>query len=633
MKNSENKMSQKKQFTSQADGAALPLPVSWAECRHRGWTHLDILLVTGDYYVDHPSFGIAIIGRLLESHGYRVAILAQPRFDAPDDFLQFPAPRLFCGITAGNLDSIVANYTGNGHVRDSDAFSPGGTPWRGALHSRTERRRPDRASLVYSGLARAAFPGVPIILGGIEASLRRFVHYDYRQDKLRGSFLTDAKADLLVYGMGEKAVVEIAARCAGGESLSGIPGTCQRLTDGELREVMPDGEIKNSRELLVLPGWKEIGGNLPLFLEAELALDRHSRSRSARTVLQRQQSHWLVQHPAPRPLSPEELDAVYALPYTRRPHPAGPEIPAYRMIRDSVTIVRGCAGNCSFCAITRHQGASIISRSRASIRRECERVAAMADFGGTITDLGGPTANLFATSCAIGSCARQDCLYPKLCPNLRIDEQAFIDLLAEIASLPGIRHLFISSGLRMELLLQTPRLLETILRHHVPGALKIAPEHTDEELLRLMHKEPHELLRRFVKKCSDLANRLGKRIELTPYVITAHPGSSVARAKQLAADMGNLGLRVRSFQDFTPTPGTLSTAMFVTGLRPDTGLPLPVVRDQAARRAERRVLEDHFHPHQEKRPAAGAGTRPHAGKSPTKPNNARVKKGAKRPKR
>jgi len=589
-------MSQEIKKYSVHDGSSTtPLPVSWEECRQRGWNHLDILLVTGDYYVDHPSFGIALIGRLLESHGYRVAILSQPRFDSPHDFQLFPPPRLFCGITAGNLDSIVANYSSNGHVRNTDAYSPGGMPWRGNIQSRTERRRPDRASLVYTSLARAAFPHVPVVLGGIESSLRRFVHYDYRQDKLRCSFLTDAKADLLVYGMGEKAVAEIAERCARQQPLLGIPGTCQRFTDSELRDVFPDLEIGSSRKFLVLPGWDEIGQKPPLFLDAELALDQHGRSRSARIVLQRQQTHWVVQHPAPQPLSPVELDAVYGLPYSRRPYPAGPEIPAHLMIRDSITIVRGCSGNCSFCAITRHQGPSITSRSKGSIRRECERVTAMEDFSGTISDLGGPTANLFGTSCAIGSCKKHDCLYPKICPNLRINEQAFIDLLDEISGIPGIRHLFISSGLRMEILLQTPRLLEKILRCHLPGSLKIAPEHTDDELLSLMHKEPHDLLQRFVKKCREIGDRLGKKIELTPYIITSHPGSSVARAEQLAIDMENLGLQVKKFQDFTPTPGTLSTAMFVTGLRPDTKKPVNVARNQAERQSERRILEDHFH--------------------------------------
>lgn len=579
-----------------------PLPISWEECRQRGWTCLDILLVTGDSYVDHPSFGVALIGRLLESRGYRVAILSQPRFDTAIDFRQFPPPRLFCGITAGNLDSIVANYSSNGKIRDTDAFSPDGNPWRGTTQSRTERRRPDRASLIYTSLARSAFGHVPIVLGGIEASLRRFVHYDYQQEKLRSSFLTDAKADLLVYGMGEKAVLEIAERCSDKQSLFAINGTCQRLTDTEMQDFLPPPERKNSKEVLVLPSWDEIRQYTPLFLEAELAVDRHARSRSPRLVLQRQQTHWVVQHPATQPLSPEELDALYSLPFTRRPSPKSVRIPAHRMIADSVTIVRGCSGNCSFCAITRHQGPVIVSRSKASIRRECEQISRMHDFGGTITDLGGPTANLYGTSCAIGSCKKHDCLYPKICPNLRIDEQLFIDLLDEVARIDGVEHLFISSGLRMELLLRTPNLLEKILRSHTPGSLKIAPEHTDDDLLCLMHKESHDLLRRFVKRCREIGAKLGKRIELTPYAILSHPGSTPERAERLCRDMQDLGLHVRKFQDFTPTPGTLSTAMFVTGLRPDNKSPLTVARKQSERRRERQILEEKFHrPHSVKK--------------------------------
>jgi uncharacterized radical SAM protein YgiQ len=579
---------------------ALPLPISWEECRLRGWSHLDILLVTGDAFIDHPSFGVALIGRLLESHGFRVAILSQPRFDSAKDFQTFPTPRLFCGITAGNLDSIVANYTGNGKVRDTDAYSPDGNPWRGSERIKTERRRPDRASLIYTSLARSAFRDIPIVLGGIEASLRRFVHYDFKQQKLRSSFLTDAKADLLVYGMGEKAIVEIAKRCAQKRSLSFIAGTCQRFTDKELQEQFPahfpDMEIKNSQKVLVLPSWEKIQAQRHHFLEAETEIDHHSRAYSPRIILQRQQTHWVVQHPAQKPLSPVELDALYNLPYTRCPHPAQQQIPAFRMIKDSVTIVRGCSGNCSFCAITRHQGPAIISRSKESISKECRRIAQMDDFSGTISDLGGPTANLYGTHCAIGSCKKRDCLYPKLCSNLKIDEDIFLDLLDDISAIDGIKRLFISSGLRMELLLRTPRLLKRILQAHTPGSLKIAPEHTDDELLCLMHKEPHALLKKFIAECRRIGKELGKKnIEFTPYVITAHPGSTPQHAEKLAQDMQKLGLQIRKSQDFTPTPGTLSTAMYVTGLKPGSKQLLTVPRKQSERMQQRRILERSLH--------------------------------------
>lgn len=582
------------------DNMSHPLPISWEECRQRGWSHLDILLVTGDAYIDHPSFGVALIGRLLESHGYLVAILSQPRFDSAEDFKTFPTPRLFCGITAGNLDSIVANYSGNGKVRDTDAYSPDGNPWRGTERTKTERRRPDRASLIYTSLARSAFRDIPIVLGGIEASLRRFTHYDFKQEKLRSSFLTDAKADLLVYGMGEKAVVEIAKRCAEKKPLSSISGTCQRFTDKELQEHYPeqfcDPAVKSSRKFLVLPSFESIQTANHHFLLAETEIDKHSRAYSSRIILQKQQTHWVVQHPAPKPLSPVELDALYSLPYTRRPHPEKLQIPAFQMIKDSVTIVRGCSGNCSFCAITRHQGPAIISRSRESIGKECRRISQMEDFNGTISDLGGPTANLYGTECAIGSCKKRDCLYPKPCSNLKVDEDLFLDLLDDVSKIDGIKKVFISSGLRMELLLSTPRLLRRILQAHTPGSMKIAPEHTDDELLCLMHKEPHTLLKRFVTECRKIAKEIGKNnIEFTPYVITAHPGSTLKHAEKLTRDMKKLGLQIRKSQDFTPTPGTLSTAMYVTGLKPGSNQPLTVPRKQSDKLQQRRILEKSFH--------------------------------------
>jgi uncharacterized radical SAM protein YgiQ len=578
------------------NSSAPPLPISWEECKVRGWSDLDILLVTGDAYIDHPSFGIALIGRLLESHGYKTAILVQPRFDSAVDFKSFPAPKLFCGITAGNLDSIVANYTGNGKVREKDAYSPNGNPYRGKSQEKKERRRPDRASIIFTSLAKSAFPGTPIVLGGVEASLRRFVHYDYKQDKLRASFLTDAKADLLVYGMGEKAILEAAKRCEEKKDLEGIAGTCTRLTEKQLQTVFGDTTPKSSKEQLVLPSHQEILANSKAFLDAEIEIDRHTRAYSPRLILQKQQTHWVVQYPQPPALTTEELDQLYALPFTRLPHPKKQEIPAHRMIADSVTIVRGCAGNCSFCAITRHQGPAITSRSEKSIVQECKSLAAMDEFKGTISDLGGPTANLFGTSCKIGSCKKRDCLFPKLCPNLEIDENSFLSLLEKVESIDKVAHLFISSGLRMELLLQTPTLLKKIIERHTPGSLKIAPEHTDPEILELMHKEPHDLLKKFVAKCNTIAKKLGKkRVELTPYVITSHPGSTPAHAERLAKDMKCLGLQPRKFQDFTPTPGTLSTAMYVAGLRPDNKKKLHVPKNTSERIRERKILESHFH--------------------------------------
>ena len=558
------------------------LPASRQEMKQLGWDHVDVVLVTGDAYVDHPAFGVALIGRLLEAQGLRVAILSQPRHHDAADFTTFGQPRLFFGITGGNLDSIVANYTGNGRVRDEDAYSPGGNPYFGEEKSRQNRRRPDRATITYANLARAAYRQVPIVLGGLEASLRRFVHYDYQQEKLRSSVLTDAKADLLVYGMGEKAVLEIAARLQAGCDLTNIPGTCERLTDQELHDRLAE------QSHLALPSWQEINQRPELFMAAEKSLDKHARALSELPVVQRQQALWVLQQrPAP-PLTPEELDRLYELPFSRKPHPGDGELPAFRMIRDSVTIVRGCSGNCSFCAISRHQGPVVTSRSPASILTEVKNVAGQPGFTGTISDLGGPTANLYGTSCANPApCTIHDCLFPKICRHLRIDEERFLDLLQKAAAIPGVRHLFVSSGLRMELLLRTPKLLAAILAHHTPGALKIAPEHTDPEVLRLMHKPGPEVLQEFLTRC----RALNPKVSLSSYFISAHPGCTEKAMQGLAAELVRLKLPVRQFQDFTPTPGTLATAMYVTGLDRDRARPIQVAKSRTARQAQRQVLE------------------------------------------
>ena len=561
------------------------LPASAAEMAARGWKYVDVVLVTGDAYVDHPSFGVALIGRLLEANGYRVAVLSQPRHHAPDDFRRFGEPRLFFGITAGNLDSIVANYSGNAKVRDRDDYSPGGNPYFGLQAEKKLRRRPDRATILYTNLAHAAYPEAPVILGGLEASLRRFVHYDYQQQRLRGSVLTDAKADLLIYGMGERAVLEVAARLAEGRDLAGIAGTCERLTEKEL-------EARRIAAPMLLPSWAEIQADIPLFLEAELIVDRQARAYAGEPLLQRQQAAWVVQHQPAAPLDSAELDALYSLPFTRKPHPACGDVPACRMIRDSITIVRGCCGNCSFCAISRHQGPKIISRSRDSVVQEAKRLAGQQDFSGTISDLGGPTANLYGTGCnSLQPCSRHDCLYPKVCKFFKIDEQAMLGLLEAVSECAGIKHLFVSSGLRMELLLKTPRLLRKLLLEHTPGAMKIAPEHTEDMVLRLMHKPGVAVLAEFLSLCREIGKKAGKAIHFTPYLIASHPGCTLADTEKMAARLGTLGLAVRQFQDFTPTPGTISTAMYVTGLDRETRQAIPVARSTGERRGQRRILE------------------------------------------
>ncbi len=574
----------------QNNGTLLPLPATWKECTNRGWTYLDILLVSGDAYIDHPSFGVTLIGRLLESKGYKVAILAQPHFDNPKDFSSFPSPRLFCGITAGNLDSIVANYSGNGKVRDSDAYSPDGNPWRGKEKSKNNRRRPDRASIIYANLARSAFPGTPIILGGVEASLRRFTHYDYKQRKLRASILTDAKADVLVFGMGEKAVVEIAEKLVKKEPLLGIKGTCSRITTQEFETNSSEFDDKSC---VTLPSWDEINKKKELFLDAELEIDQHAKTSSQKVVIQKQQTHWVVQYPQHAPLSTQELDHIYSLPFTRQPHPLFQDVPAFRMIKDSITIVRGCSGNCSFCSITRHQGPITSSRSVESIVQEAKDISSNQEFTGTISDLGGPTANLFGTSCNVEKCNRHDCLFPKVCKNLIIDEKLFLRLLKEISNIPTVNHVFISSGLRMELLRKSPSLLREIIAKHTPGALKIAPEHTEKEVLRLMHKEPVSELEKTISLCNEIARSCGKKMEINPYIISAHPGCTEQHTREMVKKLKRLQLTIRGFQDFTPTPGSLSTAMYYSGLDKDTKKAIHIP-DEISRKKQRAILEREF---------------------------------------
>lgn len=561
------------------------LPTTREEMLSRGWDSVDVVLVTGDAYVDHPSFGVSLIGRWLEHHDYRVAILSQPDHQDNNDFKRFGRPRLFFGITAGNLDSIVANYTGNAKVRDEDGFSPGNNPYFGNTADKNRRRRPDRAVIRYANLAKSAFRDVPVVLGGLEASLRRFIHYDYQQAKLRNSALLDAKANLLVYGMGERAVLEVAERLRDDSNLQNIEGTCERLSDREL------ASRSFATPPLYLPSWDEIHRDPKKFMAAELAVDQHARSLSRAPILQQQNGMWLLQHPSPPPLTSIELDGLYELPFVRSPHPAAGDVPAYRMIRHSVTIVRGCSGNCSFCAITRHQGPVVTSRSQNSILREIEAITRTDDFTGTISDLGGPTANLFGTSCRIKQCKRHDCLHPEVCKHLEIDESSFLELLARAEKITGVKHVFISSGMRMGLLLKTRQLLERILEYHTPGAMKIAPEHTNAEVLRLMHKENSGLLEEFLTACRELGRQKNKRYNFTPYLISSHPGCTAEQMTVMARKLKQLGLQVRQFQDFTPTPGTLSTAMYVTGVDRDTGNPIHVPRSGSERKAQRRVLE------------------------------------------
>ena len=573
-----------------ADGKLRMLPTTAAECRSLGWDEVDVVLVGGDAYVDHPSYGIAVIGRWLEANGYRVAILAQPEYqNGCDAFKRFGRPRLFFGISAGNLDSIVANYSGNGKIRDKDPFSPAGNPYFSDEKKKNNRRRPDRATLIYANRAQAAWPGVPVVLGGIEASLRRFVHYDYRQEKLRNSILADSKADLLVYGMGERAVLEVAQRLSKGDALDGIHGTCEFLPPAA------GPSLKGLDGTILLPGWSEIENEKKNFIKAEIEIDQRARQglESEQILLQEQKSGWIKENRPAAPLTPAELDRIYELPFLRRPALKNTDVPAFTMIRDSITIVRGCSGNCSFCALTRHQGAQVVCRTRKSIVREVETVVRQAGFKGTISDLGGPTANLYATICNKSTpCLRKDCLYPEICRHLQIDEDAFVNLLQSVAALDGVKKVLISSGLRLSLLRRTPKLLARILEYHLPGVMKIAPEHCSPDILRLMHKNDALELDDFLNEARKLAEKLKVKVDFTPYLISSHPGCGVADMRDLAQSIKRNALKARQYQDFTPTPGTLSTAMYVSGCDRDTLKPIRVAKGTTERQRQRQELEN-----------------------------------------
>jgi len=562
------------------------LPMSRAEMQARGWDCLDVLLVSGDAYVDHPSFGTAVIGRLLESLGYRVGVIAQPDWRGVADFQTLGRPRLFAGITSGNVDSMVANYTANRRRRRTDDFSPGDQ----------SGLRPDRALIVYANRLREAFgaqagvPRLPLVLGGIEASLRRLAHYDYWDDAVRRSVLPDAKADLLVYGMAEPAISEIAARLAAGEpveALEGIRGTAV------LRPAPP-------AEALRLPAFEQVRDDPQAFLEAFRAIYANMSPRDARVLAQPHGERWVVQYPPAWPLKPEELDRVHELPFTRRWHPrydAEGGVRALETVRWSLISHRGCCGECSFCSLYLHQGRIVSSRSPESVLREARALAERPDFKGTITDIGGPTLNLYAASCPLwdrqGFCDSRRCLLPEKCPRLRLGYAASLKLYRAVRGLPRVKHVFLASGFRHDLLLcrDADEYLEEVLRHHVGGQLKLAPEHSEDRVLDLMGKPRYPVYLRFLEKLERIGRKIGRRIYLANYFISAHPGAGLQEARGLATALGRRNMSPEQVQDFLPLPLTVSGAMYHTGVHPFTGERVYSARSLEERRLQRALVQ------------------------------------------
>lgn len=570
------------------------LPTSVKEMKTLGWDYVDVVLFSGDAYIDHPSFASAILGRVLQAHGYKVAIVPQPNWrDDLRDFKKFGCPRLFFGVSAGAMDSMVNHYTANRRRRSDDAYTPGGK----------SGMRPDYPTIVYSRILKELFPDVPVIAGGIEASMRRLAHYDYWEDRLRTSILMDAPVDFLMYGMGEKGIIEIAdAFCAGKTvaDMTDFPQTAHRVPASEIPEAFTPDNI-------ILHGYDECLKDKKAQASNFKHIEQQANRMHGATIWQKQNARTAVKvNPMYPPLTTEELDSYYDLPYTRLPHPryAGKNIPAYEMIKHSVNIHRGCFGGCAFCTISAHQGKFISSRSKQSILREVEAVTRMPDFKGYISDLGGPSANMYKMGgkdlkiCE--KCLRPSCLQPKVCTNLNTDHSALLDVYKAVDSIPEVKKSFIGSGVRYDLSMhrtgneKTDRInLEyniELIRNHVSGRLKVAPEHTEDHVLDIMRKPSfgqfYEFKNLFVK--TDAKYKLNQ--QLIPYFISSHPGCKEIDMAELAAKTKELNMHLEQVQDFTPTPMTVSTEIFYTGYHPYTLEPVYTPRHKDEKLAQRKYF-------------------------------------------
>jgi uncharacterized radical SAM protein YgiQ len=559
-----------------------------SEMTARGWDAVDVVFVTGDAYVDHPSFAMAILGRVLEAAGFRVAILSQPDWRSCAPWRQFGRPRLFFAISAGNMDSLINHYTANKKVRNDDAYSPGG---RIGL-------RPDRATLSYSHRAREAFQGVPIIAGGVEASLRRLAHYDYWSDTVRRAILLDAKADLLVYGMGENGIVEVARRLAAGQrvrDLRDMRGVAYILGATEARE-MPSRGLFDTAPIL-LPTFEAVKADKLAFVEATRVIHVNTNPLNAKTLVQFHDREAVVVNPPALPIAEADMDHIYDLPYTRRPHPSYREpIPAYEMIKDSVTIMRGCFGGCTFCSITAHQGRIMQSRSQASVLKEVRKLAADPEFSGVISDIGGPTANMYQMRCTRpeveARCKRLSCIHPTICKLLGTDHGPLVELMRRARTEPGIRKVLVASGIRMDLAQRDPEYMRELTAHHIGGHLKVAPEHTDPHVLEQMKKPGIDNFSTFARDFKKASADAGKpRQNLVPYFIASHPGSDLHAMIDLALFLKRNGYRPDQVQDFIPAPFDIATCMYYTGIDPFTKQQVYIARDLKDRKLQRALLQ------------------------------------------
>jgi len=547
------------------------LPTNKAELQALGLPELDIILISGDAYIDHPSFGTALLGRLLESAGFRVGIIAQPDWSKNEDFLVLGRPRLFFGISSGNMDSMVNHYTAQRKKRNDDAYSPDGQ----------SGKRPDRAVMIYTNIVRRLFKGTPVIIGGIEASLRRIAHYDFWQDKVRNSILADSKADLLIYGMAEKPILEVAEALKAGIKISELTDILSTVCyvskpDGTL---LPDAELCKNK------------------------LTFHQMNRlfyenvQTTALYQLNGGRYIKHNPPAEPLTTSEMDKIYQLPYMRAPHPryAGHNIPAWEQIRQSITSHRGCYGGCNFCAIAIHQGRKIQSRSAQSILSEAKKLP------GVISDLGGPSANMYDSKCRLGfpdSCKRRSCLFPQICPNLSFDHDVQIRLLDAVAALPKVKHVFVASGIRHDMALGNRRYISAIAQKYTGGRLKLAPEHSSDSVLKLMGKPSIARFEDFAKQYFAEVNKAGIKRQIIPYIIIGHPGTTTEDALHLKNWLQRNNIKVEQVQEFTPTPMTISTCMYYTGLNFDLGTPIPVPSPGEVRKQKELILGSPQRPQQ-----------------------------------
>ena len=560
------------------------LPITLEEVKRLGWEQVDVVLVTGDAYVDHPSFGTAVIGRTLEAAGYKVAIIPQPNWrDDLRDFRKFGRPRLFFGVTSGAMDSMVNHYTAARRLRHDDAYTPGGQAGF----------RPDRATYVYSRILKQIYPDVPVIIAGIEASMRRLAHYDYWDDKLFPSILIDTPADLLNYGMGERTTLKIAKMLDGGKGIE----ACNELP----QVVWVSRNIQSIRNNPIeLHSFEECQKSKRCEAENYQVIERESNKIECATLVQKHGDRYVVVNPPEPPMTTDEVDASFDLPYLRLPHPKykkrGP-IPAFEMIRWSVNTHRGCFGGCSFCTISAHQGKQIASRSEASILNEVNLITQDSDFHGVLTDLGGPSANMWRMKgkkpdlCR--RCSRYSCSMPTLCKNLDSDHRPMTALLCKVNAHPKVKHLYVGSGIRCDLFADGNggwEYFKQVVLNHTSGRLKVAPEHTSDHVLALMRKPSFSLFKETKRRFDEICKQAGLRYQLIPYFISSHPGCRLEDMAQLALDMKQMGYRLEQIQDFTPTPMTLATEMYYTGINPTTMKPVYVATAPGDKADQRRLF-------------------------------------------